>query len=404
MHTYKYKARDSAGKLIQGNMEAISKSELTDKLHKLGYMVTQIGEFTPSLKVPSLGHLFQHISVEEVVLFNIQLANLINAGIPLLASLQTLGQQIENKKLRETVKEIARSVESGESLSEALSYQTQIFHPIFINMVKVGEASGKLDIILLRYAAYCEQQVELSQKIKGAVFYPAILLVAGISVALFIVTYILPQFVSIFLKAHVPLPLPTLIIYNIGIAIKQFWLSFLLTAIFMCLAVQYYVTTPFGRLQCDRLKLALPVLGSLFRKAAISKFGRTLGMLVSSGAPVLQSLEIVRGVVGNEVLARVVDQTRSAVEKGERISETLRVSREFPLDTVQMISVGEETGKLDEMLNKIALFYDRGVDYSVKKLTTLVEPLLLIFMGCLIGLIMASMFLPMFDMIKIIKT
>lgn len=404
MHTYNYKARDSAGKSVRGTMEAVSRSELTDKLHNLGYVVTQIADFTPGIKLSVFDNLLYRISVEDMVLFNVQLANLINAGIPLLASLSTLSQQIENKKLRETLKAVSRAVEGGASFSEALSYYPHVFHHIFVSMVKVGEVSGKLDIILLRYAAYCEQQVELTQKIKGAVFYPSILFVAGIGVTLFIVTTILPQFVTIFMRAGVPLPLPTIILYTAGMAIKRFWHSFLLISFFLGLAFQYFATTPFGRLHCDRFKLALPVLGTLFRKAAISRFGRTLGMLVASGAPILQSLEVVRDVVENEVLARAVDQTRSSVEKGERISETLQISREFPADTIQMISVGEETGRLDEMLTKIALFYDRGVDYTVKKLTTLIEPLLLAIMGCLIGLIMASMLLPMFDMIKIIKS
>jgi len=403
MPTYTYKARDSGGKLVKGTMEAASKMELTDKLHRLGYMVTQVGERSSRGQVLSLGGLFQRVSVEDIVMFNIQLANLIHAGIPLLSSLHTLSRQIENKKLREAIGAVARSVEGGESFSEALSYQTRLFPPVFVNVAKVGEMSGKLDTVLTRYAAYSDEQLALSQKIKGAVFYPVILLFAGVGVTLFVVTAVLPQFVEIFMNAGVRLPLPTLILYQAGTAIKQFWHTFLLLVLLGWLGIQYYAGTRAGRVHCDRLKLSLPVLGPLFRKAAISRFGRTLGMLTACGAPILPSLEIVREVVANEVLARVVDHTRNAVEKGERISETLRVSGEFPPDTIQMIAVGEETGRLDEMLTKIALFYDRGVDYQVKKLTTLLEPCLLILMGCLVGFIMASMLLPMFDMMKVIR-
>lgn len=403
MPTYTYKARDAAGKSIKGSMEAISKVELSDKLHKLGYITTQVVEALPGVRLDSAVSFFQRISTEDIIMFNIQLANLIHAGVSLLASLHTLGRQIENKKLKEIVADVARNVEAGESFSEALQHHPEIFSNLFLSAVKAGEASGKLDTVLTRFAVYCEQQADLSQKIRGAFFYPAILLLAGIGVTLFIVSVIIPQFAEIFLKVGIPLPLPTLLLYKIGMGIKQFWYSLLLFALVGVLGLQYYANTSRGRLQVDRVNLGVPVLGSLFRKAAISRFARTLGMLLASGVPILQSLDIVKEVIGNKVLSGTVENVRLAVEKGEGISEPLRVSKEFPPDTIQMISVGEESGSLDEMLVKISDFYDRSVNYTVKKLTTLLEPLLLLLMGCMVGFIMASMLLPIFDMVKILK-
>ena len=403
MPTYTYQARDAGGKRVKGKMTAASKIELAEKLNRMGYMTTRASEALPGISVGPLFDQFRGVGSEDMIMFNVQLSNLIHAGVSILSSLSTLSQQVENKKLRDTITDVCRSVESGESFSEAVSHHPRIFSRLFINMVKAGEASGKLDRILERFAAYSEEQAEIREKIRGSLFYPIILLFAGIAVTLFIVTFVIPQFAEIFMRVGIPLPLPTLLLYRTGILIKQFWYSIILFSIVGWLGLRYYGNTPRGRLHVDWLTLKLPVLGTLSRKASISRFGRTLGMLVSSGVPILQSLEIVREIIGNEVLARVVENTRAAVEKGERMSETIRISGEFPLDTVQMISVGEETGNLDEMLDKISDFYDRSVGYSIKKLTTVIEPLLLIIMGSLVGFIMASMLLPMFDMMKILR-
>lgn len=403
MPTYTYKARNPAGQAVKGAMEADSKVELAEKLHRMGYVATQASEALSGIKVEPFLGFFRGIGTEDKIMFYIQLSNLTHAGIPLLTSLHTLSELIENRRLKEAVAGIARSVEGGESFSEALAHHPRIFSKLFVSLVKAGEASGKLDTVLTRFAGYVEEQAELAQKIKGALFYPLLLLFAGIGVTLFIVTTIIPQFAEIFIRTGITLPGPTRILYAVGMGIQQFWYSLLLFAAVAWLGVSYYAGTAIGRLQVDRLMLSLPLLGGLFRKAAISRFSRTLGMLVASGVPHLQSLEIVEEVIGNQVLRRVVAQARQAVEKGEKISETLKISKEFPADAVQMISVGEETGSLDEMLDKISDFYDRAVGYSVKKLTTVLEPLLLILMGVLVGFIMASMLLPMFDMMKMLR-
>lgn len=403
MPTYLYKARDAAGRRVKGTMDAPSKDALAGKLHNLGYLATEVVEALPGLRLEGLLDRFKRIATEDLILFNVQLSNMINAGIPLLTALNTLSRQIEHRRLKEAVGNVARNVEAGESFSEALSKHLRIFSKLFVSMVRAGEASGRLDRILARFAQFIEQQAELKQKVRSALFYPTILLAAGIGVTLYIVTAVIPQFVEIFVKTGIPLPLPTVILYRVGTALKRFWDLLILGGLALWLGTGYYASTEGGRFRVDRIKLGLPLFGTLFRKAAISRFARTLGTLVASGVPLLQSLDIVREVIGNEVLARIIGSTRTAVEKGEPISESIRVSEEFPPDVVQMIAVGEETGKLDEMLNKVSDFYDISLGYTVKRLTTLLEPILLVIMGCLIGFIMASLLLPMLDMIKILR-
>lgn len=405
MPVYTYRARDNSGKVMRGTLEAESRPDLIQRLHKLGYLTTQVGESRPTsdLDLGSILESWRGIGQEDLIVFYIEFANLIRAGVPLLVSLHTLTTQVASRKLGKTLEDISRAVEGGESFSGALEHYPAVFQKLFVSMVKAGEASGKLDTILSHYAVYCEHQAEMRQKILGAIFYPTILLCASIAVVLFIVSFLIPHFAAMFMRVGIPLPLPTLILYKIGMILKQFGLFlclFFLTAFF---GVRFYSSTPAGRLFLDQWALKYPVWGPLQRKVAISRFARTLGMLLASGVPILQCLEIVREVVGNEVLGRVIGQARLAVEKGMKISESLRVSGEFPLEVLQMVAVGEETGGVDEMLLKIADFYDRSIGYFLKKMTTVLEPLLLAVMGGVIGFIMASMLLPMFNMIQVLR-
>ena len=310
---------------------------------------------------------------------------------------------MEHKKLKRVIGEVARNVEAGNSFSEVLAMHPHLFPGLFINMVKAGEATGHLGAVLDRLAAYLDHQEDLRKKIKGALFYPSILLIAGISVILFVVSFVIPQFVEIFSKAHVPLPLPTRMLYAVGVAMKQYWPLFLFVIGASIFATKWIYRTDKGQIGIDRILLNIGIIGPLVRKVSISRFARTLATLVASGVPILPSLEIVEEVVGNRVMGLAVHQARSAVEGGAILAEPLKVSREFPLDTVQMISVGEETGDLDGMLNKISDFYDRAVGYSIAKLTTLIEPVCLVVMGGMVALIMASLLLPIFDMAKTIR-
>lgn len=403
MSTFIYKAREETGKSVKGTMEAASQEELAEKLRKMGYMPTSIKEALPGIPLNDITERFKKISIEDIIMFNVQLANMIDAGLPLLSSLRTLSHQIENKKLREIVGQVSRSVEGGAPFSDALAQHPKVFSKLFINTVMAGETSGKLNTVLNRLAVYVEQQEDLRQKIQGALFYPAILLVTGVSVILFIISFVMPQFVKIFTEANVDLPLPTRILYETGVVLKKFWYLILLGVGVLVFGIKRYVNTPGGRLRFDQWQLRLPVVGPLVRKVVISRFSRTLATLVESGVPILQSLDIIRNVVGNEVIGRVVQNVRDSVEGGERLAQSLKVSEEFPADTVQMIAVGEESGKLGQMLNKIADFYDTAVNYSVKKLTALIEPVFLVIMGAMVAFIMASMLMPIFDMVKTLR-
>ena len=269
MPLYDYKARDPMGKQVRGAMDAASQTELTDKLQKMGYMVTRVSEASGDIRWAWLEGLGGRIGAEDIIVFNVQLSNLINAGIGLLSSLKTIHLQTENKKLKEIIGDISRNVEAGESFSEALARTPRVFPKLFISMIQAGEASGKLDTILARYALYVEQQADLKEKIQGALLYPAILLLAGIIVSLLIVTFLIPQFAEIFLKVGIPLPLPTRILYEAGMAIKKFWFSIGLLMGAVWVAGGIYAGTGTGKLQWDRFTLGLPVFGPLLRKAAI---------------------------------------------------------------------------------------------------------------------------------------
>lgn len=403
MPTYIYKARDEMGKLVKGTMDASSSDDLTLKLHKMGYMTTFVSEAKSGIKFVNVAERLRPIKTQDLVFFNFQLANMIESGIPITTSLSTIGSQIENKRLREIIRDVQRNIESGSYFSVSLNNHPRIFSKLFISMVKAGEESGKLDRVLKRYALFSEAQQELREKIKGALFYPAILLIASILVIVFIITFIIPQFVDLFSKAGVKLPFTTKLLFTIGLIIKRYWYLIPVGLGALIFGLRRYFLTEKGSLQSDRLLLKIPIVGLLARKICVSRFSRTLATLLSSGVPILQSLDITKDVVGNAVISRVVESAKKSVEQGQKISEPLRISQEFPSDTIQMIAVGEEAGNLDEMLNKIADFYDMAIGFTVKKLTAIIEPLFLVIMGCVVAFIMASMLLPIFDMVKILR-
>ena len=404
MPIYSYKARDPMGKVVKGTMEVADKTELISKLRKMGYMVTVVSQSPPGkMRIASILEKFKRVSSNNMLMFYIQFSNMIGAGITILMSLTTLASQGQNKKLSKAINDVSRRVEAGSTLSEALSSHPAIFPKLFVNMAKAGEASGNLESVLMRYAVFFERQEDMKQKVKGALFYPVILLCFGCIVMLFIVTFVIPQFAELYLRSGVRLPIPTLIVYKAGIVMKHYWYLLIAGVVLISFSIRFFLKTEKGTLFFDTLKLRLPIVGPLYRKVSVSRFARTLSTLLGSGVPILQSLDITKDVLDNEVLSRVMTSAHRYVEKGEKLSEPLKVSGEFPEDVVQMIAVGEETGSIDAMLNKVADFYDLVVDYAIKRLTTLIEPIFLLIMGGMVGLIMASMLLPIFDMVKTLR-
>ena len=403
MLAYNYRARDNAGKLVRGVIEALSQDEVAKKLRRMGYAPVTISEVVAGLKLGQLEWDLRRIKTDDIVMFNVQLANMLNSGLTIVSSLETLQKQNGNKKLGEVIGRVAQSVEAGESFSQALAEHPKVFPSLFVNMVKAGEAGGALDEVLNRYAEFAEAQASLQKKIKEALYYPIILITAATGVIVFIATVLIPKFVAIYSRAGISLPLPTIILFGIGTGIRQFWYLIILAGVLIAFGIRKYVGTAAGRFRFDKTCLQLPILGPVVRKICISRFARTLATLLGSGVPILDSLDIVKNVVHNQVLVRVIAQMRQSVEKGERLAASLEASEEFPADTVQMIHVGEESGNLVKMLSKISDFYDRAIGYSIKKLVASLEPILLVVMGAIVAFTMASMLLPMFNMVKLLR-
>lgn len=405
MPTFGYKARDETGKLVHGTMEAHSRYELADKLNRLGYIVTSISvqAKVSAINLKELTSRIKPIPTNDIIMLYIQLSSMISSGLSILVSLETLARQVSNSRLRLILEDICRNVETGATLSESLRKHPQVFPVLYVSMVRAGESSGTLDVVLNRLAKFAEYSADLKNKINAAMTYPIILVVVGVGVITFLVINVLPAFIEVFEQSGVQLPLPTRMLYGLSQVVRRYWYMMIIVFGGLTGLFKFYVSTRFGRLQVDRFKLKIPVVGDLIRKICISRFSRTLSTLVSSGVPILHALEIVEKVVGNEVIARVILHVREGVSEGEKIAQPLRISEEFPPDTIQMIAVGEETGNLEGMLTKIADFYDVSVDYSIKRLTTLIEPVFLLIMGAMVGMIMASIMLPMFDMVKVLK-
>ena len=403
MPNYRYTARDERGHAVTGTLAAPSSEALADQLKRMGYLVTQAREVAEGVALESAVQRLRRVGTDDLVLFNVQLSKMIQVGIPLVTSLHTLSEQTENAKLRAAVSDVARAVEAGSSFSEALRRHPSIFSPLFINMVHAGEVSGKLDDILRRLAVFSKREAELEQQVKTAMTYPALLLVVGIGVITLLLVGVIPKFITIFMEANVPLPLPTQILYYASQALRQYWLP-LGGGLFVAVAaVRMYAKSPAGRRQLDTLYIRLPVVGDLVRKTAVARLAHTLETLFASGVQVLESLSIAETTCGNAVIADVCRSVQGSVREGGMLSEPMRVSREFPPMVVQMVAVGETTGTLDHMLGEIAEHYDELLRHSLKRLTALIEPFFLLIMGGMIGFIMASVLLPMFRMVNVIR-
>ena len=400
MPLYSYKARDGAGRPVSAVMEAASKDELVSKLKTMGYMATMVKESSPAKKFSSIMERFQPVGTEDMVIFNVELANMIGSGVSLLDSLRILSRQFENARLRAALGRVLESIIAGETFSGALALHPRVFSRFLVNMVRAGESSGNLALVLQRVADYYEAQALLKQRIKEIILYPLIVLALAGGVTFFLVTFVIPRFVEIFKTMNITLPLSTVILYDIGIGVKRFWYVGLLALALAAAGLRSYILSEKGGYLYDRVKLKLPVVGPVYRRVILSRFSATLSTLMGSGVPILEALRITRDVMGNAVYERCLDRVHDSVKKGEGIAASLEETGEFPPVLVQMVAVGEGSGNLREMLIKVCDLNDKAIAYAIKKFTTIIEPLILVVVGGIVAFIMISMLLPIFNMTR----
>ena len=403
--TFAYKVRDRGGKVVEGQLEADDASLVAGKLRQMGYTPISIEErskarFTADVSLPGIGG---KVKLKDVAVFSRQFATMINSGLSLIRALAILADQTENPQLAKVAGEVRLDVEKGSSLSVALAKHPKVFNRLFIAMVRSGEVGGVLDAVLVRLADTIEKQVELRRKVRSAMTYPVVVLSVCIVIATAMLLFIVPQFKAIYTDLGGELPMPTKVLISISDLLKQFFPIFVLIAGVAVFLFRRWIKSEQGRPKWDAFRLRVPVFGGLVRKTALARFSRTLAALTRSGVGILESLEIVADTAGNEVVSVAVRDTQQAVKRGDTLARPLEQHEVFPPMVVQMIAVGEETGALDEMLDKIADFYDQEVSATVDALTSLIEPMLIVFMGAIVGGMIISLYLPMFNIIKLIK-
>ncbi len=401
MPTYSYTARDRNGKVYAATMEAPSIRDVAASLRERGLFVSEIKApktgLNADIKMPAF---LDRVGLRDVTIFSRQFATVINAGLPVVQSLAILSRQADKAKMKETLTKVREDVETGLPLSDALSKHPSIFNRLYVFLVRAGEVSGNLDGILERVADYFEKQSALRGKIRSAMTYPAVVLVIALAVTYFLLTGIVPQFAGILDQLGGDLPVITRVLVAISDYLQNFWWLNLILIVGLIVFVTFYYRTNNGRHVIDRIMLKLPILGPLVQKSSIASFSSTFGLLLKSGVNIVESIEITKGTAGNIIVEDILDEAKNAVQRGEQISTTLsKYPNVYPPLVSSMIAIGEETGAVDTMLEKIAEFYDREVDEAVEGLTAALEPMLIVFLGGIVGFIVAGMFLPMFAII-----
>lgn len=401
MPLYEYTAKNAqTGQIMKGQREATSQDEVVRYIRNNRMILVNIREAPKSMNI-SFGT--KRITTRDLVIFTRQFATMINAGLPLVQSLNILAQQTENKSLADTTRTVVYDVEAGNTLADALGKHPKAFPDLYVNMVAAGEAGGILDTILLRLATFLEKNDALVRKVKGAMVYPAVIFsVAGIAVAVLLI-FVIPTFQAMFASVNMELPLPTRLVIGMSNFLINYWWGLIAAVVIGGVVFRQYYNTDNGRKQVDAALLASPVVGDLLRKSAVSRFTRTLGTLISSGVSILDGLEITAKTAGNRVVHDAVMESRNSIAGGETIARPLEKSAVFPPMVISMISVGEQTGGLDEMLSKIADFYDEEVDVAVGTLLSLLEPVMIVVLGVIVGGMVVAMYLPIFDMMNAVQ-
>ncbi|MGZ8492145.1 MAG: type II secretion system F family protein [Gemmatirosa sp.] len=397
MPTFAYTARTLNGDLRSATLDAPSRDEAVVMLKRMRLAVLKMDEAS---KKPKGG---SKVPMRDIVIFTRQFSTMINAGLPLVQALDILSKQSEHKGLQQITKAVVFEVESGATVADAMRNHPKAFSDLYVNMVAAGEAGGILDTILMRLATFLEKNDRLVRKVKGAMVYPMVIMSVAALAIVILLWKVIPVFKDMFASVNMELPLPTKIVIGMSAFLNDYWWALGLGAVGTGLFLQRVYATPEGKLGIDKLMLKLPVLGDVLRKASVSRFTRTLGTLISSGVPILDGLEITARTAGNRVVQDAIMASRASIAGGDTIAAPLAKSNVFPPMVISMIAVGEQTGGLDEMLTKIADFYDDEVDAAVSALLSLLEPIMIVVLGVVVGGMIVAMYLPIFDMVNAVQ-
>ncbi|HYL83936.1 MAG TPA: type II secretion system F family protein [Candidatus Angelobacter sp.] len=398
MPVYTYRGVNRTGSTVAGERAAASKAEVAAMLRRENINVSKLSEKGKEFNVPTFG---TGVDSKELAIFTRQFSVMIDAGLPLVQCLEILAGQQENKSFQKILNGVRGSVEGGATLSTSMKQYDKVFDPLYYNMVEAGETGGILDTILQRLSTYIEKNVKLKRAVKSAMIYPVSVLGIAALVITLLLWKVVPIFVQLFNGLDVDLPLPTRIVIGLSNFIGSIYGGIILVLFIAgCVALKVWYGTPQGRMVLDHVLLKIPMVGILLRKIAVARFTRTLGTLISSGVPILEGLDITARTSGNAVVERAISQTRKAVEAGRSLVDPLKETDVFPGMVTQMIGVGEQTGAMDAMLQKIADFYEDEVDAAVKDLLTALEPMMIVFLGVVVGGIVISMYLPLFSLIN----
>lgn len=401
MSVFTYTGKSAGGREVSGEIEAESLEQAQQILRSRRVSITKVRKKPTAITIPGLGA--RKVTSNEITAFARQFATMIDAGLPLVQCLGILYTQAENNTFRDVLKKITSDVEAGSTLSEAMAKHRKVFTPLFVNMVAAGEVGGILDEVLLRVSEYMEKADALRRKIKGAMMYPIVVLTVALAATAVLMIVVIPQFVSMFESSGVQLPIPTQIVVGLSKFLQHNILIIIIICIGLFIIYKRYYATDKGEQVVDNFKLHMPVIGDLVRKSSVARFSRTLGTLLASGVSILEALEITARTAGNRILQDALMEARSSIGGGDTITAPLEAADVFPPMVMQMVNVGEQTGELDKMLGKIADYYDDEVDAAVDALTSIIEPLIIVYLGVVIGGMVMAMYLPMFDMMKVVS-
>lgn len=402
MPNFKFKAISTDGQAVEGTHVANSKEELMVIIRQRGQIPVYIQEYVEGKDVKNLS-LFNHVSIKDIAVFCRQFYAMLNAGVTIINCLDILRQQVEKKRLRLVISDIYELVQKGSTLSEAMGKHEDVFPELLVNMVAAGEASGNLDNMLERMATHFEKENKINKKLQGAMIYPMILCIVAISVVTFLLVFVMPTFVGMFESSGVALPLPTRIVLAISNAMQKYWYLFIAGIGILAYIINKARKVDSVRIYIDRLKFRIPVVKGTTQKVITSRFARTLSTLLTSGMPLLQSLEVIAKIVGNKVVEKGILEARDEVRKGVGLSGPIKNIGVFPPMLISMINIGEESGALDTILDRTANYYDDEVEVALENMTKMLEPLMIVVIAVLVGFIAIAMLLPMFDMFQTIQ-